>query len=121
MLTDAELARNRDVDEVRFHGRHPVSISNAVVVATAQNAFSATEEGTYLLTGAHEFTAERRQMDGVTYAPAHSVETWDAEAGTWAKSAKIPGGSCVLRQADGTAPRRIVWSWQKEGFSVILR
>ena len=121
MLTDDELAWNRDVDEVRFHGKLPVSISNAVVVATAQNGFSAAEEGAYLLTGSHEFTAERRQIGGTTYAPVHSVETWDAKAGTWAGSVKTRSGSCILHQADGIAPRRIVWSWRKEGFSVILR
>jgi hypothetical protein len=27
----------------------------------------------------------------------------------------------VLNEADGTAPRRIVWKWRKEGFSLILR
>ena len=120
-LTDFELAWNRDVDEVRYYGGLPTAISNAVVVADVKEGFAASENGVYLLTDSHEFTAERRQIDGVTFAPAYAVETWDNSQKTWVRTLRASGDSCMLRQADGTAPRRIVWNWHKEGFSVIVR
>ena len=120
-LTDFELAWNRDVDEVRYCGGLPTTISNAVVVTAAKSGFSAAEDGVYILTDFYEFTAERRQIDGVTFAPTHTIETWDGTVGTWIKTGKASGASCILRQAEGTAPRRIVWNWHKEGFSVIVR
>ena len=120
-LTDFELAWNRDVDEVRYYGGLPTTISNAVVVARAQEGFSSAEDGVYLLTDTYEFTAEKRKIDGVSFAPAYTVETWDSTADAWVKSSRKSGESCVLKQSESTAPRRIVWSWHKEGFSVTVR
>lgn len=120
-LTDAELAWNRDLDEVRYFGGLPTAISNAVVVADVKEGFAASENGVYLLTDSHEFTAERRRVDGVTLVPSYTVETWDNTGKTWVGALRASGDSCTLRQADGTAPRRIVWNWHKEGFSVIVR
>jgi len=120
-LTDFELAWNRDVDEVRYYGGLPTTISNAVVVARAQEGFSSAEDGVYLLTDTYEFTAEKRKIDGVSFAPAYTIETWDSTADAWVKSSRESGESCVLKQSESTAPRRIVWSWHKEGFSVTVR
>ena len=120
-LTDAELAWNRDIDEIRFHNAMPTTISNAVAVASSNAEFSGNEEGVYLIGGIHIFTADKKTENGVTYAPKFDVESWDGDAGEWKVTASGSGGECVLREADSAVPRRIVWKWFKEGFSVIVR
>jgi hypothetical protein len=120
-LTNFELAWNRDVDEIRYHGGMPTTISNAVVVASAQNDFAANEEGVYLLTDMYEFSAERKNVDGTTFTPAYTIESWDNSSSVWVKTLTSSDDSCILRQLDSAVPRRIVWKWHKEGFSVILR
>lgn len=120
-LTDFELAWNRDVDEIRYHGGMPTTVSNAVVVVSAQNGFSANEEGVYLLTDMYEFSAERRNINGTSFTPSYTIEAWDKSESDWVKVLKSLDGFCILRQSDSMVPRRIVWKWHKEGFSVILR
>ena len=120
-LTDSELAWNRDIDEIRFHDAMPTTISNAVAVASSRAGFAGNEEGVYLLSGIHTFTADKKTDNGVTYAPKFDVESWDGNAGEWKVTASGSGGECVLREADSAVPRRIVWKWFKEGFSVIVR
>ena len=120
-LTDAELAWNREIDEIRFHDALPMTIPNAVAVASSRTGLEANEEGVYLLAGSYAFTANRKFVEGVTYLPKFKVESWDGEAKEWKVAASGTGGECVLSQTDSTVPRRIVWSWLKEGFSVIVR
>ena len=120
-LTEDELAWNRDIDEIRYRNALPVVISNAVAVVSSKNGFEANEEGVYLLTGSYAFTANRKKDDGVTYMPKFDVESWDGKVGDWKVTVSGTGEECVLRQPDSTVPRRIVWKWFKEGFSVIVR
>lgn len=120
-LTDTELAWNRDIDEIRFRGALPTTISNAVVVGTLNKSLEGNENGVYLLTGSYTFTANRMTENGVTYAPKYDVESWDAEAGEWKVTASGIGGECMLRKADSIVPRKVLWKWFKEGFSVIVR
>ena len=119
-LTDDELAWNRDVDEVRFRGALPKVMSNAVAVVSTRAGFAAAEEGVYVLGGAHTFTAARKVVDGVSYAPRCDVEVWNAGTSEWVKTGTY-GDAVTLLEADGTAPRRIVWKWRKEGFTVTIR
>ena len=120
-LTDAELAWNRDVDEVRFRGALPTTMSNAVVVVSAHNSFSAAEDGVYALGGSYTFTASQQRLGNSIYTPKYAVETWNNTTKEWVRTAEAESDRCVLNEADGTAPRRIVWQWRKEGFSLILR
>ena len=73
------------------------------------------------LAGTHTFTAERKAVNGITYAPKYEVQSWNGKSGNWEKISSGSGGSCLLIEADSTLPRRIVWKWFKEGFSVIVR
>ena len=120
-LTDAELAWNRDVDEVRFRHALPTTMSNAVVVVSAHNSFSAAEDGVYALGGSYTFTASQQRLGNSIYTPKYAVETWNNTTKEWVRTAEAESDRCVLNEADGTAPRRIVWQWRKEGFSLILR
>ena len=120
-LTDAELAWNRDVDEVRFRGALPTTMSNAVVVVSAHNSFSAAEDGVYALGGSYTFTASQQRLGNSVYSPKYAVETWNNATKEWVRTTEAESDRCVLNEADGTAPRRIVWKWRKEGFSLILR
>lgn len=120
-LTDAELAWNRDVDEVRFRHALPTTMSNAVVVVSAHDSFLAAEDGVYALGGTYAFTAAQQRLGNSVYAPKYAVETWNNATKEWVRTIEAESDRCVLNEADGTAPRRIVWQWRKEGFSLILR
>ena len=78
-------------------------------------------QGVYLLTDMYEFSAERKNVDGTTFTPAYTIESWDNSSSVWVKTLTSSDDSCILRQLDSAVPRRIVWKWHKEGFSVILR
>ena len=121
MLTDAELAWNRDIDEVRYHDGLPKSISNAVVVVSARDGFAAAESGVYLLTDSYTFTAAQRRIGRALYLPEYAVEAWDAASEEWLVLRKAQAGAVTLRQAESTVPRRIVWNWRKQGFVIIMR
>ena len=120
-LTDSELAWNRDVDEVRFRNALPTTMSNAVVVVSAHDSFMAAEDGVYALGGSYTFTASQQRLGNSIYTPKYAVETWNNATKEWVRTAEAESDRCVLNEADGTAPRRIVWQWRKEGFSLILR
>lgn len=121
MLTDAELAWNRDVDEVRYHDGLPKAISNAVAVVSVRDGFAATESGVYLLTDSYTFTAAQRKIGRKFYIPECTVEAWNAAGGEWSALYKVQGGGVTLRQAESTVPRRIVWNWRKQSFVIIMR
>ena len=121
MLTDAELARNRDIDEVRFHDGLPKAISNAVVVVSGREGFAAAESGVYLLTDSYTFTAQQLNVDGACYEPWCVVEAWDASNDEWREVRKVPEGFVTLGQAESAVPRRIVWKWRRQGFFIMVR
>ena len=121
MLTDAELAWNRDIDEVRYHDGLPKAISNAVVVVSAREGFDGAESGVYLLTDSYTFTAPQLNVGGACYEPWCVVEAWEASNGEWSEMRKVSAGSVTLGQAESAVPRRIVWKWRKQGFYIIMR
>jgi hypothetical protein len=120
-LTDIELAWNREIDEIRFRKASPMTISNAVEVVSLHDTFKSKEDGIYLLGGSHTFIAEKKVKEGITYAPKFEVQSWNGNTSAWEIRNSGSGNSCTLQQSESTVPRRIVWKWFKEGFSVIVR
>ena len=108
VLTDAELAQNRAIDEVRFFG---APLATGVVVASSVRGVAGNEpEGEYALpAGGHTFTAPASVTVGEdTYScTGYTLETWDGTAwGTPASSASL---SCSL--TDTSAKYRLTWQW----------
>ncbi|MBQ3290306.1 MAG: hypothetical protein IJH50_12975 [Kiritimatiellae bacterium] len=108
VLSDAELAQNRVIDEARFFG---APLSSGVVVASSVRGVNGNEpEGEYALpAGGYTFTAPATVTVGEdTYScTGYTLETWDGSAwGTPDSSASL---SCAL--TDTSAKYRLAWQW----------
>ena len=108
VLSDAELAQNRAIDEVRFFG---APLATGVVVASAVRGVNGNEpEGEYALpAGGYTFSAPASVTVGEdTYScTGYTLETWDGSAwGTLDSSASL---SCAL--TDTSAKYRLTWQW----------
>ncbi len=121
VLTDGEMALNRDIDEVRFRNAKPAA--NGIEVATATAGLEGFEpSGTYRLYGTYRFSAPSKlKLGGRVYRPLGcAVATWDDANSEWGAAEWHPGSACTL-EADGTAMRRLTWSWAECGFKMIVR
>ncbi len=96
MLSEDELAWNRNVDSARYFGA--LAATNVVVVA---NEFSGLEADTaYEVFGAHTFAASPSSVDG---SSANFVRVQALQSnGTWMETARIEGGSYDYTPAAGT-------------------
>ena len=118
-LTDAELAQNRKVDEIRYRDNF-ANYRNLVVVNEQPEGASETVQGSvadgeYELTGAWTFTAAPVVVDGATCLPWYTLET--LVGGDWVRTASEWGESCTVTK--GTAPIRLTWKWKKQTGLVI--
>ncbi len=121
LLSNGELALNREIDEVRFHGAMPPE--NGVVVATNTDGLEGNEvSGIYRVYGTYSFTAPRKGVAGgkAMRLKGCVVETWDATGEAWT-GAQFQGGSSCELTADGTALRRLTWVWVPSGTRIIIR
>ena len=110
VLSDAELAANRAIDEARFFNGIPVT---NVVVATAVAGLEGNESaGAYAYDeDGYTFTApQKAAKDGVVYSCAgYTLETWNGDS--W--SAPVSCSSCSYRAADTAAKVRLTWQWRR--------
>ncbi len=121
VLSNDELAFNREIDEVRFRGAMPPE--NGIIVATNTEGLEGNEPaGKYRLYGSYTFSAPRKLvLAGTAMRPKGcTVETWDANEGAWVSVEWHGGRSCEL-QADGTALRRLTWTWVPSGMRITIR
>ena len=108
-LTEAELAHNRMVDEIRYRGNFP----NANVTVACEPAFEGAATpismpaGDYEVTGSWTFTAESVAMGDSTLPPRYTIETWDGSA--WGEPVEHDGASYTYT-ADGSKVR-LTWKW----------
>ena len=107
-LTDAELARNRAADEVRFFAR-PAAAGDLVVASTVEGLGGDMPCGAYRPAAGYEFMAQTEVvLDGVPYELAgYTLETWDGTA--WA-NAENGNGSSVAPDVSA-ASKRLTWNW----------
>ncbi len=108
-LTEAELAHNRAIDEIRYRGNFP----NANVIVACEPAFEGAATpismpaGDYEVTGSWTFTAESVAMGDSILPPRYTIETWDGSA--WGEPVEHDGASYTYA-ADGSKVR-ITWKW----------
>ena len=108
-LTEAELAHNRAIDEIRYRGNFP----NANVTVACEPAFEGAATpismpaGDYEVTGSWTFTAESVAMGDSTLPPRYTIETWDGSA--WGEPVEHDGASYTYA-ADGSKVR-LTWKW----------
>ena len=119
-LTDAELAQNRKVDEIRYRGNF-ANYRNLVVVNEQPEGASETVQGSvadgeYELTGAWTFTAAPVAVGGVKLQPKYKVET--LAGGEWVKTAADWGNAYTVTA--GNTPIRLTWQWQRPS-GLVLR
>ena len=110
VLSNAELAANRVIDEARFFNGIPVT---NVVVATAVAGLEGNEgSGVYAYDEeGYTFTAPKKATkDGTVYACAgHTLEIWNGTG--WSAPVKYQSTSCSL--SDTSAKVRLTWQWQR--------
>ena len=111
VLSTAELAQNRALDDARFFGGIPVT---NVVVATAVAGLEG-HEGTGVYAYDEEgytFTAPKKAMlNGNTYTcTGYTLETWNGSA--WGAPATF--ATCSYSATDTSAKVRLTWQWQED-------
>ena len=110
VLSDAELAANRAIDEARFFGG-ALPVTNVVVASNVRGVSGDAPEGAYALPAAgRTFTAPATATVGEdTYScTGYTLETWNGSS--WGAPVLHSGEtSCTL--SDATAKVRLTWQW----------
>ena len=118
MLSNDELAKNRDVDEVRFHGAEATG-RGAVQVASSKSFLSGRERGAYKLVGTYTFKADDAVVGGEKYLVSGStVETWDPGTKTWKDPVFARGATRTLSASQNA--RRITWKWVRDRGTIMF-
>lgn len=108
-LDAAQIQHNRKIDDLRFRGIGDVTVVNGAVGETGTVGASSVPDGVYNLeSDSWTFTASNMKVDGKTYRPHLSVETWSGDA--WVKSSKAWTGKYTLPRPLA-ARVRLTWTW----------
>ncbi len=107
VLSDAEIAWNRIVDEARYFTE-----PNVVVASTRAGVQANEADGEYGVSGSYTFTAPESVTVGkITYAPAgYAIQQWDDAAGCWGAATEYTGASYAYTTAAGKV--RLLWRWK---------
>ncbi|MBR4171420.1 MAG: hypothetical protein IKR48_07195 [Kiritimatiellae bacterium] len=107
VLTDAEIAQNRLVDDYRYFGP---PVTNVVVETTYPLLHGNEEEGAYEVSGSYTFTAPASlTAKGITYTnDGYTVEAWDGS--TWTARTVHVGNSYAYATSAGKV--RLTWQWK---------
>ena len=111
ILSNTELAANREIDEVRFFTGIPMT---NVVVATAVAGLEGNEGGVFAIDNdGYTFTApQKATKDGIVYScTGYTIEMWNPSTGAW--SAPVSYESCSYTATDTSAKVRLTWQWQR--------
>ncbi len=109
-LTEAELAQNRKVDEVRFRG---AVVTNVVVASALAGAQGVETNGVYEVEGSWTFTALPTVLEsGKTVRPTgYSIET--LENGVWSAPVAYTGTNYTYTASADVAPVRLTWRYHQ--------
>ncbi len=119
LLTEAELARNRVVDEARFFGKIPAT--GCVVVQSAIDGLEGREpSGAYFPDGwTFSAGAGTQTVRGIKWQCAgYQLQTWDAATSTWGAQQTVlrNGENAVEYTAAATSAAlpsvRLTWLWK---------
>ena len=107
VLSDAEVAWNRIVDEARYFTE-----PNVIVASTRADVQANEPDGEYGVSGSYTFTAPESVTVGkITYAPAgYAIQAWDDAAGCWGAATEYTGASYAYTTAAGKV--RLLWRWK---------
>ena len=112
-LENWELAHNRAIDEIRFHGATAIPYTN-VLVAASDNAVlvGAEAPGGYAVDGSHTFTASSVTDGENRYeVSGYTLEAWDEENGVWGAETAYDGSSYTYVTNTMTGMVRLKWRW----------
>ena len=123
VLCDADLAKNRAVDEARAAA---ASAGGYVVqVANFGDAVSAAP-GAYAVAGSWSFSAwdATTESGAVRALLGYSISTWNDDAGGWNAPTFVPnaGGVQTYSYIEGESPAkvRLTWKWKANGLFVMF-
>ena len=111
VLSDAEIAHNRRVDNYRYFGIYEPETTNVVVCSTYSYLEGYDKCGAYEVDGSYTFTAPASvtAANGITYAcDGYTIETMDA-SGNW--GAAVSNNANAYR-ATGSGTVRLTWRWK---------
>ena len=118
VLTDAEIQRNKAIDEARFFGRIGGLDETDVVLVKSESpgdAVTVADEGAYIIrgTGTKTFTAPETFTceKGEYSCTGYRIETWDAAARVWNVDETSAARPKTFSGTSGAANRRLVWLW----------
>ena len=119
VLSDAQLAQNMRVDEIRFRNRGDVTVVNGGIAGTGTTGESSVPDGVYNVdSGEWTFTAETQTVGRVSCAPVLRVERWNGDG--WALTSRERTGAYTY--AAGGERVRLTWTWEpSSGMTVIFR
>ncbi len=111
LLTDAEIAQNNAVDEVRFRG-------NGVIVCTQHDGAEGTETcGFYTVDGSHEFSAPAEtDVDGTTWqCVGYELHKYNSASDTWSSDGIDHQGELRYSYDSAIDGRvQLTWLWTKK-------
>ena len=108
VLSDAEIAWNRTVDEARYF-----TAPNVVVASTRADMQANEPDGEYRVVGSYVFTAPASvtNANGIIHAPAgYAIQPWDDANGVWGAATEHEGASYAYTAAAGRV--RLLWRWK---------
>ena len=120
ILSNEEILRNREIDNIRYYGAWGESIQTNLVVVRASRGGSGCETGGWLIRGAgvsRTFAAPQGFIDGSGYSwtlQGYRLETWDAEKRQIGETVEVLDGtaSVTLSQTASGANRRLTWIYE---------
>ena len=114
VLSAAEIAHNRMVDEVRFANSSAVPTSGVVVVASHVAGLEGREPNGLYAPDAWTFSAgaATKTVRGVEYeCSGYTLETWDASASVWCAPVTCSGNTYTSPSGIEFASVRLTWLW----------
>lgn len=115
VLTEAELAHNRIVDDIRFNGGGGGSTDGTAVIQSTVPGAEANEPcGSYFVNGTYTFSAPARTVVGdVEYAPVgHQVEYWNAASNAWGFASESAETTFAYTNCAARPRVRLTWIWK---------
>ena len=114
VLSEAELARNRQVDSARFFGE--LAFTNIVVEAEGFTAEPAP--GAYFVEGSYDFNASAGDAGTPT---GYKLEDWDETEGKWTNKRYFDGTSLTFSADNAPAAKtRLTW-YATKPFVMVIR
>lgn len=115
-LSEAEIARNRKVDDARYKG---IAVTNVVVASNHAGCMGVEPDGAYEVEGRWTFTAAPVEIDGEEYVPTgYSLETWTD--GAWSTPVVQSGTNYEHVVSEAASPVRLTWKFRSTSGTLLI-